>query len=151
MPYLIVFGLEFEKAIFIFVWNYYYRVSQNVKVHERQKIFEFRTKNYHICGTFRPYFERTIVISELTAFEIVKMQSFMLREKDLSFQLKRSYLRLFGLEFEETTVTVSISNFEFIKNEFLTITVNFGIRFIFFYKTRVRFLWRSMSVSGSSL
>ena len=75
----------------------------------------------------------------MTAFEIVKMQSFMLREKDLSFQLKRSYLRLFGLEFEETTVTVSISNFEFIKNEFLTITVNFGIRFIFFYKTRVRF------------
>lgn len=44
LPYLIIFGLEFEKAIFIFVWNYYYRVSQNVKVHERQKSLSFGPK-----------------------------------------------------------------------------------------------------------
>ena len=37
------------------------------------------------------------------------------------------YLGIFGLEFQETIVIFEISTFRFVKNEFLTHTVNFGI------------------------
>ena len=37
------------------------------------------------------------------------------------------YLGTFGLEFEKTIVIPEISTLEFLKNEFLTHTVNFGM------------------------
>ena len=36
-------------------------------------------------------------------------------------------LRTFGLKFEKSIVTFAISTLEFVKNDFLTHTVNFGI------------------------
>ena len=42
-----------------------------------------------------------------------------------------SYLCNFGLEFLKTTVIFEISNLEFVKSEFLTYTVNFGIETTF--------------------
>ena len=42
-----------------------------------------------------------------------------------------SFLGIFGLEFEKTTVIFEIHTLEFIKNEFSTQTVNFGIGSIF--------------------
>ena len=37
------------------------------------------------------------------------------------------YLGIFGLEFKETIVIFEITTFKFVKNEFLTHTLNFGI------------------------
>ena len=37
------------------------------------------------------------------------------------------YLGIFGLEFQKTIVTFEISTLEFIKNESLTHTMNFGV------------------------
>ena len=39
---------------------------------------------------------------------------------------KTPYLAIFGLEFENNIVIFEISALEFVKNEFLTHTVNFG-------------------------
>ena len=41
------------------------------------------------------------------------------------------YLGILGLEFEKTIVIFEISTLDFIKNEFSTIVVNFGIRSAF--------------------
>ena len=38
-----------------------------------------------------------------------------------------SYLGIFGLEFKETIVIFGITTFKFVKNEFLTHTLNFGV------------------------
>ena len=61
------------------------------------------------------------------------MQSFRLNKKKLRFGPKLSYLENFGLEIEKTIVIFEISTHKFIKNDFLTNIVNFGIE-ITFYK-----------------
>ena len=57
------------------------------------------------------------------------------------------YLGIFGLEFWKTIIIFEIGNLEFVRNEFLTHTVNFGtgsaflnVRGPFFLKVRVRFI-----------
>ena len=52
--------------------------------------------------------------------------------KKKSLRPKLSYLGIFELEFEKKTIVIfKISNFIFIKNEFLTNIANFDIRSVF--------------------
>ena len=79
-------------------------------------------------GTFRPEFEKnpTIIIFEMSTFQFIKMQSFMLRVKKIWDQ-NCFLLGVFEPEFENAIVIFEINTLSFIKNEFLTIIVSFGI------------------------
>ena len=77
-------------------------------------------------GHLRPGFEETVVVFKIIT-KFVKMQSFTLKRKNINLVSKMSYLGIFRLEFEKTIVTFEISTHEFIKTEFLTKTINFGI------------------------
>ena len=59
------------------------------------------------------------------------MQNFMLSKKKLNLGQKLPYLGIFGLELEKTFLIFKIKTVDFIKNEFLTNIINFGIRSAF--------------------
>ena len=61
------------------------------------------------------------------------------------------YLGIFGLEFQKTVVIFEVSTLEFVKNESLTYTMNFGVGSTFSKVSGVRFCGRSGSGSGSAL
>ena len=61
------------------------------------------------------------------------------------------YLGTFGLEFQKTIVIFEIGTLEFVKNESLTHTINFGIGSALSKGPGVRFFGRSGSGSGSAL
>ena len=53
---------------------------------------------------------------------------FMLNNKKSETRIALSYFSIFGLEYKKKNIVLfEISTFEFIKNEFLTNIVNFGI------------------------
>ena len=63
-----------------------------------------------------------------SAFQICQYENFHVkfqRKKNLGPKL--FYLDIFGLEFEKTIIIFEISALKFIKNEFLTVIMNFGI------------------------
>ena len=93
-----------------------------------KKTLSFRPK-ISFLDSFRPKFEKIIVIFEISTFKSIKMQSFMLNNKKKYLGPKLLYFCL-ELEFEKTIVIFEIS-LEFIKNEFLTIIVNLGIESVF--------------------
>ena len=94
-----------------------------------KKTLSFRPK-ISFLDSFRPKFEKIIVIFEISTFKSIKMQSFMLNNKKKYLGPKLLYFCL-ELEFEKTIVIFEISTLEFIKNEFLTIIVNLGIESVF--------------------
>ena len=57
-------------------------------------------------GTFRPKFEKSIVISKTSTLEFDKMQSFM---------LKLLKVAIFGLKLKITVVIFEINTLEFVK------------------------------------
>ena len=84
-------------------------------------------------GIFRPKFEETVVIFEISTFKFVKMQSFTLKGKKLNLRLKMSYLGIFGLEFEKTIVIFEISTFKFAKaHSFMLKKINLGQKIALF-------------------
>ena len=85
---------------FCHIWNHHPRIYQNAKFHVKQKILKFGTK-IHYLDTFRPEFGKTFVIFDISNFEFVKMQIFMLKGKNLSLGPKLPYLGVFRLEFEK--------------------------------------------------
>ena len=85
-------------------------------------------------GSFRPQFEEAIVIFEISTFEFVKMQSFMLKEKKLNLEPRMLYLGIFGLEFENAIVMFEISTFEFVKMQSFMLKgkIKFGTKITLF-------------------
>ena len=69
----------------------------------------------HYSGTFRSYFDETIVIFEISTREFVKIPIFMLNKKKLNMEPKLPYLGDLGQHFETTTVIFEISTIEFDK------------------------------------
>ena len=59
------------------------------------------------------------------------MQNFMKKLKFTNLEPKRRYLGIFGRICEKNIVIFEISILEFVKNEFLAHTVNFGRGFAF--------------------
>ena len=64
-----------------------------------------------------------------SAFQICQYENFHVKFKKKKKNLgpKLFYLGIFGLEFGKTIIIFEISPLKFIKNEFLTVIVNFGI------------------------
>ena len=69
IPYLAIFGMQFENNIVIF-WNEHPRICQIGRFHEKKKMPKFGTKNA-LCVFFWLEFEKSIVISEINILEFV--------------------------------------------------------------------------------
>ena len=61
-------------------------------------------------------FKKTVAVFEINAFEIVKMQSFILKGKKLNLGTKLPYFGIFGLKFGKTIVIFEISAFDICYN-----------------------------------
>ena len=69
-------------------------------------------------GIFRPELEKTVLIFEISTFQLVKMQSFMLKGKKINLGPKLPYWGIFGMELEKSVI-FEMSTLKFIKHEFL--------------------------------
>ena len=73
------------------------------------------------------------------------------RKNVLKFEPKIPYLGIFSAEYQKNIVIFEINNIEFVENEFLTQTVNFGIWSSFLKVQSLLFLKVTRSGSGCSL
>ena len=79
MPYLGIFGLEFEKKYHIL--NQHPRICITSKFHELMKTPKFWIKNA-LCGYFWVrIFKNAIVIFEINTLEFVQLQNFAKKQK----------------------------------------------------------------------
>ena len=78
-------------------------------------------------GIFKLKFENNIVIFELNSKNLSNFKVSWKNWRCLNLIQKMIYLGIFGLEFEKTIVRFEINSLKFLKNVFLTHTVNFGI------------------------
>ena len=126
--------LEIKIALFGFFWakiwrNYYHIWNQHLQIcgiakfHSKRKSLNLRPRIPYL-GIFRLKFVETIMTFEISTFEFVKMQSFMLKKISLG---PNCLILVFWLKFEKTIVIFEISIPGFIKNQFLIIIVNFII------------------------
>ena len=68
-------------------------------------------------GIFGLEFEKHIVIFEISTFEFIYMQSFMLNKKKLNLGPKLPFVGIFALEFEKTIVIFENSTLKFVKKK----------------------------------
>ena len=101
MPYLGIFWARILEN-YCHISNQHPQIFLTAKFCEESKMLKFRTKNA-IFGYFwpkMPYFDifglefkkKTIVIFEISAFELVRLQTFMKKQKCLNFGPKMPYL-----------------------------------------------------------
>ena len=80
MRYLGIFRPEFKKN-YSLIWNQHPQICHNVKFRVKKRLFVLDEK-YLIWVVLDHNFKKTIVMFEISNFEFVNMQSFMLNKKN---------------------------------------------------------------------
>ena len=154
MRYLGIFGQKFDKNYVIFEINTFEVAKMQSSMFKKKN--KFGTKI--ALSIFWLEFQKTIVMFEINT-RICQNAKFHVKQKIFDFGTKNTLFGYFQAKIwkkKKIIVTLESSTLEFIKNEFLINTLNFGIGFAFskglglgptlLYKICLAFLWVKLKI-----